>query len=77
MMIFKRQNQKRRLNDEDVLGFFTAADSRSGAMTRDEVIAAIEKRNAYRLWRIRHDFKWLQKQMKKLGQNPDDARELL
>lgn len=72
-----RGNKKRPLREEDVLGFFEATEHRSAPMTRDQVIAAIEKKNSYRWWRIRHDYKWLKRQMKKLGQNPDDARELL
>jgi len=75
--MFGRSKEQRQLRDEDVMSFYAAAESRTGPMTRQQVIAALEKKNSYRMWRIRHDFKWLRRQMKKMGQNPDDARELL
>lgn len=67
----------RRLREEDYYDFFTSAEGRKGAMTREQIIEYLERKNYYRWWRLRHDYKWLRKQMKKLGQNPDDARELL
>lgn len=72
-----RRNEKRRLREEDIVSFYAAAEQRKGPMTRDEMLAALERKNSYRMWRIRHDFKWLKKQVKKMGHNPEDARELL
>lgn len=72
-----RNRDKRQLREEDVLGFYEAAESRKPMMTRDDILAALERKNSYRMWRIRHDFKWLQRQLRKMGHNPDDARELL
>lgn len=69
--------QKRQLRDEDILGFYEAADARKPMMTRDEVIAHLKRKNSHRMWRIGYDYRWMQKELKKLGMNPDDARELL
>ncbi len=78
MKFFQQQSRvKRALRDEDVIEFFAAADNRTGSKTREQILADLERKNSYRMWRIRHDFKWLKKQMKKMGQNPEDARELL
>ncbi len=71
------RSKKRTLRDEEILGWFEAADARKPTMTRDDLIKYLEKKNSYRMWRIRYDYKWVQKQLKKLGMNPEDARELL
>lgn len=75
--MFGKTNEKRKLREEDVIGFYEAAHSQTSPKTREQIIAALERKNAYRMWRIRHDFKWLRRQLKKMGLNPDDARELL
>lgn len=84
-MARRNPNDKRRLNQNDLDGIWEASTDRvtSAAfrtprrMTRDEIIAVIKQKNGYRWWRIQYDYRWLRKQMKKLGQNPDEARELL
>ena len=58
-------------------GWDAAADSRMRPRSKTEIVAALNQKNSYRMWRLRHDFKWLQRQMKKMGYNPEDARELL
>lgn len=70
-------NQPRTLDDADYVSWFAAADRRTDPLSRDELIVEIKKRNPHRWWRIQYDYKWLRRQMKRLGQNPDDARELL
>jgi hypothetical protein len=73
-------HQKKRLDDEVVLSFFEAADERRRTKkprNRDELIESIKKKNSYRWWRLQHDYKWLQKEMRKAGYNPEEARELL
>lgn len=72
-----RSNERRLLTRDDVDGWNKAADQRKPAMTREQIIAYVESRNSHRWWRIQHDYKWLQKQMVKMGLNPNDARELL
>jgi len=81
----RRNSDKRRLNENDLDGIWEASTDRvthaafrvTRRMTRDEIVVAIKQKNSYRWWRIQMDYRWLRKQMKKLGQNPDDARELL
>jgi hypothetical protein len=71
---------KRKLDEETIDSFFGAADERHKHMkprNRDEIIELVTRSNTYRWWRLKHDYKWLQKQMKKHGYNPDEARELL
>jgi hypothetical protein len=73
-------NEKKRLDDEMVDSFFSAADERNRhrrPRNRDELIELIKRDNSYRWWRLQHDYNWLRKQMKKHGYNPDEARELL
>ena len=71
---------KRKLDEETIDSFFSAADQRKHVrrpQTREEIIALVTSSNTYRWWRLQHDYKWLKKQMKKHGYNPDEARELL
>ena len=68
---------KRRLDDGDIDAFMDAAERRMRPITRDEIREHMRRKNGWRWWRLQHDYRWLRKQMKKLGLNPDDARELL
>lgn len=74
---WNRDPNPRLLDDGDVDSFFAAAEARRPQLTREQIIAKIEARNPHRWWRIQYDYKWLCKQMKRMGLNPDDARELL
>lgn len=65
------------LDDDDIESFWSASDKRTRPITREEIIAHLEKKNSVRMWQLRRNFKWMQRQMKKLGLNPEDARELL
>lgn len=69
--------QPRTLDDTDLDYFWSAANTRRRALTRDEIIAYLEMRNPTRMWSLRRNYRWVQKQMKKMGLNPEDARELL
>jgi hypothetical protein len=70
-------NAKKALDDEMIDSFMKAADKRTGPRSKEEIVEIIKKRNGYRLWRLRKDYKWLQREMRRLGYNPDDAKELL
>ncbi len=71
-------NLKKKLDDDMVDSFFEAAEQRpKRPQNRDELIELIKKNNSYRWWRLQHDYKWLRRQLKKNGYNPDEARELL
>lgn len=64
-------------SEEDFELFFEAAENRITPRSKSKIIAEIEKKNSYRWWRIRHDYKWLKRQLKRMGYNPDEAKELL
>lgn len=68
---------KHTLDDADIESFWSSSSRRTRPLSRDEILAYLEKKNGYRMWQLRRNFKWVQKQMKKMGLNPEDARELL
>jgi len=45
--------------------------------SRDDIIAAVKANNSYRWWRLNHDYRWLRKRLKKMGLDPDQAKDLL
>lgn len=47
------------------------------AATRKHLQDLMARRNKWRWRRLNRDYKWLEKEMKKLGLNPEDARFLL
>jgi len=78
----RRNSDKEPMSDDEFDDIWASATDRVyqpyiRRMTRDEIIAKIKQKNGYRWWRIQYDYRWLRRQVKKLGQNPDDARELL
>lgn len=68
---------KHLLDDDDIESFWSASDKRTRPLERHEILAYLERKNSVRMWQLRRNFKWMQKQMKKMGLNPEDARELL
>lgn len=71
------RNKPRKATEDDIAGWFEAAEMQRGPKTRAAIIAALERKNKYRMWRLRYDYRWLQKQLKRMGLNPEDAKELL
>jgi hypothetical protein len=73
--------QRRDLTPMDRLGWDDALSSREESTmpprTREEVIERVKAINPIRWRMMRRDFKWLQKEMHKMGLNPEDARFLL
>jgi len=58
--------------DDEVKAWLRSADSRQhNAMN---VRKELRRRNPVRWNRMQGDFHWMQKQLKKMGLNPDDAR---
>lgn len=68
---------KRLLTDNDIDSFNEAADQRKPQRTQTNIIEALRKKDGHRMWRLQRDYRWMQKQMKKMGLNPEDARWLL
>lgn len=77
----KKPNQPRDLTEADRIGWDVAMDQRAASkmrpQTREDIIRLIRNRNPLRWHGFVKDYKWVQKEMKKLGLNPDDARYLL
>lgn len=72
--------EPRRLTVQDLTAFQDAQDERFSKRELrriEDVRAEISKVNPVKFWQMRRDFKWLQRQMKKLGLNPEDARYIL
>lgn len=71
------RGEKRRLNENDIEGFFHAASRRPRYMSKEDIILQLKKDNWFRWWRLNNDFKWLKRRLKKMGTDPEQARELL
>ena len=73
--------QMRRPTEAEWSGWDTALDARvtraSGPSSFDDVRQLIRYRNPVRWHNLQKDFKWVQKQMVRMGLNPEDARYIL
>lgn len=71
--------QPRELTDEDRAGWNDALDRRAAMkpQTVESVRALIRQRNPIRWHQLQRDIKWVEKEMKKMGLNPEDARSIL
>jgi hypothetical protein len=71
------RHEPRPLRDEDVSDWFGAADKRMAEPPiprgKVAVLRHIKKRNPIKFWRLQRDYKWLGKELKRIGLNPDDA----
>ena len=73
-------NEQRHLTEDDLAGWSDALDSREKAIkprTVQDVRILVRKVNFVRWHRLQKDFAWLQKEMKKMDLNPEDARYIL
>lgn len=68
-----------RVTDEELIGWDAAADGRKPPKpaTIEEVRAALRRINPVKWHNVQSDYRWVQKQMKKMGLNPEDARFIL
>lgn len=69
--------EKHKPTEEEFTSWFEEAELRKPHPSREAIIMRIKARNSYRWWRLQHDYKWLKRQCKKMGLNPEEARELL
>ena len=72
-----RGQPQRRLTSDDVDSFVEAATLRKEPRTTAQARAAIRQSNPVRWWRLQGDLKWLRREMKRMGLNPEDARWIL
>lgn len=66
----------RNLNEDDVSGWMKAAEKPIGPVTQDDLRRHMRRVNFVRWRRLQKDFRWMMREMKKLGLNPEDARWL-
>lgn len=72
-----KQGSPASLTDSDFDGFEVAVKARRGPLTTEQIIATLKRKNAVRWRRLHKDYRWMQREFKKMGLNPDDAKELL
>lgn len=65
------------LGESDIASFETATRARRVPKNKEEILLHLKQKNPVRMYRMKRDFRWMQRQMKKMGLNPEDARELL
>ena len=71
---------RRDVTEKEVGDWLGAAEQRERKIrprTADAIRLELRRRNYVRYWRLQRDFKWMQKEMKRMGLNPEDARNLL
>jgi hypothetical protein len=76
----RRTSQPRNLTEADRIGWADAQDSRESSMkprTTQDVRALVRNRNPIKWAQLQGNYRWLQKEMKKMGLNPEDARYIL
>lgn len=67
----------RKLTETDIISFNISADKRIGPRSREDILAYLHQKNSWRMWRLQKDYRWVQKHMKKMGYNPEEAKDLL
>lgn len=68
----------REMTDEDYASWDRALDMQSyRPKTREDVQRALKFRNPVRYRQVMGDIRWVEKQLKKMGLNPEDWRVLL
>lgn len=65
----------RGLNEDDIEAFMTASERRAGMATWSQInfiLDKLTKSDPVRVWRIRHDMKWVAKKAAQMGIEWDD-----
>lgn len=67
---------RRDLDDDDRTSWDDALDEDRDSKPKNmaEVRRALKRYNKFKYNQMMRDYRWLQKQMKKMGHNPEDAR---
>ena len=76
----KKSNRPRDLTPEDYAEWDAALNSRAESIhprNLAEVRFAVKSKNPIRWMQLQRDLKWVGKELKKLGLNPEDARYIL
>lgn len=73
-----KTNERRTLTEDDMFLYDVAVRQRRRPIgSQDEIIKYLNSKNPVRLRRMRADYRWCQKQYKRLGLNPEDVVNLL
>jgi len=72
-----RSNKTRQLGEEDHIDFQEAASKRQPPPNIEQLREHFKAKNPHRWRRMNSDKRWAEKQLRKLGMNPDDWRWLL
>lgn len=67
----------RQLTDRDFAAWNRAASHQRGGMTKLQIQRRMQSYNFVRWNRLRRDYRWLQREMVRMGLNPEDASSLL
>lgn len=70
----------RPVTDDEFESWFAAAteqDEPPKHLNRKQLLMMLKVKNPIRMRRLRKDYAWMQRQLKKVGANPEDARWLL
>ncbi len=70
-------SSRRPLTEQDFDGFRAAADERPKPRTIEDIRRRLTERNFVRMNRLQKEYRWMQREMKKMGLNPEDARWVL
>lgn len=76
----RSKSERRDLTEDDRLAWYDAGSEREKAIrpqTIADVQALVRNRNPVRWRQLQGHYKWLQKEMKRMGLNPEDARYML
>lgn len=66
------------VTDLDRKKWFEASQERPPKeLRREDIIAILTQKNFVRVRRLQKDYRWMQKQLIKMGRNPEDAKWLL
>lgn len=57
--------------------FDAAMEAPPKSLNREQLITHLKMRNPVRMRRLANDYAWMQRELKKAGKNPEDARWLL
>lgn len=71
-----RGKPQRQLTEADIASF-EQAHMQKPPLSTDQVRSIIKHKNPVRWWRLQQDLRWIEREMRKLKMNPEDARWLL
>jgi len=68
-----RGQAPRQLTPEDIASFDQQFLEKPPP-NREQMIEILKRRNPVRWWRLQSDYRWMRRELKKAGRNPEDAR---